>query len=624
MSYQGYNFLSSSTSSINTQHDAAAPSIQVPPGNSMCPPLTLPEFMSGVPIEAARNAAIAAYNAAIQALSFLYPSLHHVQQSPLAPLAPPVEALPLAQRDTRPLSLPQFPSVVAEELANADNSLSEDDFMPDNSLRSLNSSPFSSSLGSPFASKGQHEFTSAKPIVSNGDFDFPQFPIASSVLSSSSSFSSSSSSSASSRPESRSSTSSDSPRGTKRKNDEVEIRDDELDVGSPKSVSSKSQAGPASIRAGSSSSVRGRHEVAIIADAIFQKHLAGKQDYECAGRALRIERALQSTGLLNNVVKPRRATYSELNLCHSPEFVKSVETQASELSDGTSAKLNPLFKSENNDVQGDVVISKESFEVASYAVGAPLTAIDDICAEKYKRAFCIVRPPGHHAHRSIGSGFCVFNNAAIAANYAIKEKNMKKVLIVDWDAHHGDGTQRLIQDNPNIFYFSTHVDTQKGFYPGSAWGKPLAPGQAGYEHILNCPIKQGPNAREDVLKAFRGLKNELKARGFSPDLVVISCGFDAHRMESGREGSIGTSLGLESTDFGELTRYCVDIANEHAKGRIVSVLEGGYEGDSIGSAAVEHVRALNDGNQTANLAEVVSQLKRAKRSGARELLSLLH
>lgn len=328
------------------------------------------------------------------------------------------------------------------------------------------------------------------------------------------------------------------------------------------------------------------NKVAIVANKkVFMQHLTGEGHPEAPARVEAIENALRRAGLMNkdNTILPRVATEQEIALCHSKEYKQEVSAQIAKVTRpepfNTAQRKVPY-------VPGDFLISPDTMTSSVYAAGAPLTAIDYIldANNKTNRAFCIARPPGHHAHQETGSGFCVFNNVAIAAKY-LQEKGFKRILIVDWDAHHGDGTQTLTENNPGIFYFSTHKDTSNGFYPGRRWGQ--AEDKGPNCTVLNCPVSGSKEeCRQGILDAFRN-KLTKAMDNYKPDFVLISAGFDAHIKDS----LVG--LGLHDEDYTEMTNICTQIANKYSNGRIVSVLEGGYNLDAISGAAVAHVRALN-------------------------------
>lgn len=326
--------------------------------------------------------------------------------------------------------------------------------------------------------------------------------------------------------------------------------------------------------------------VVVVANKkIFMQHLTGPFHCESPKRVEAIEIALRQAKLMDdeNTLLPREAKQEEIALCHSQAYINELKREIAEMSFRADDYSEPYHGKKNLAVPGDFQISKKSYEVSLYAAGAPLTAIDYIlnAANHTSRAFCIVRPPGHHAHQQTGSGFCIFNNVAIAAKYLVKQGF--KAAIIDWDAHHGEGTQELVEQDQNIYYFSTHKDTNSPFYPGPDWGHADQTGK--FNNVMNCPVS-GTQAvcREEILRAFQKLESFLEV--FAPDFLLISCGFDAHENDS----LVG--LGLKDEDYKSMTEICVRIANKHCKGRLVSVLEGGYDLEAISGAAKIHVEAL--------------------------------
>ncbi len=305
------------------------------------------------------------------------------------------------------------------------------------------------------------------------------------------------------------------------------------------------------------------------------KHLTGAGHPEKPERVESIEMALKEANLMDrgNTLEPRAATPKEISLCHEEAYQVELGRQIEDL------ELNGMeYSSFNNKdwkenyVPGDFNICPETLNVSLFAAGAPLTAIEYILDKNNKtsRAFCIVRPPGHHAHQHTGSGFCVFNNVAIAAKHLTQNLGFQRVLIVDWDAHHGDGTQDLKKRDKNerdkndqIFYFSTHKDTVDGFYPGPHWGK--AEEQGGM--VLNCPVSGTKEAcREGILKAF---KEQLVPAmdEYKPDFVLISCGFDAH------ENDTLVGLGLKDEDFEAMKRFVLALQKSMLKGALFQSLK---------------------------------------------------
>lgn len=337
------------------------------------------------------------------------------------------------------------------------------------------------------------------------------------------------------------------------------------------------------------------NSVVIVANqALFMEHFTGRFHPESPKRVEAIERGLRQAGLMNqeNTLLPRSATNEEISLCHSKAYQEELKKQVEKLQKlGISDASFDQTMCSVAHVAGDFQISPKSYEIALYAAGAPLTAIEYILNEKNPpvRAFCIVRPPGHHAHRDSGSGFCLFNNVAIAAKHLTQNLGYKRVLIVDWDGHHGDGTEELTENDGKIFYFSTHRDTSAGlgFYPGGFWGRAEQKGVGeGAGTVLNCPVfGSQEECREAIFSAFE--EQLIPAMDvYQPEFILISCGFDAHEEDP----LVG--LGLTDEDYGELTAICMGIAQKYAKGRIVSVLEGGYNLDALARAARAHVRAM--------------------------------
>jgi acetoin utilization deacetylase AcuC-like enzyme len=265
-------------------------------------------------------------------------------------------------------------------------------------------------------------------------------------------------------------------------------------------------------------------------------------------------------------LKPRAATEDEVALCHTPDYIRIARRDIISGFGGLST--------------GDTDVSKESFDVALMAVGGVLAAVDAVMAGTVRNAFCVVRPPGHHATTDRGMGFCVFNNAAIAARYAQKKHGISRALVVDWDVHHGNGTQDIFYDDPSVFYFSTH---QWPCYPGTGATHETGAGKAKGTK-LNCPVPPG-SGRKEILGAFKEkLVPAMKA--FKPEFVIISAGFDA------RKGDPIGNLELTDDDFADLTDIGMKIAADYAGGRLVSVLEGGYNLSGLASACGVHVKHL--------------------------------
>lgn len=309
----------------------------------------------------------------------------------------------------------------------------------------------------------------------------------------------------------------------------------------------------------------------IVSDPRFMLHQTEIFDVEVPKRCLAIMDKLKNAGLLTetNLIHPRFASEEELLLCHTKEYIDKVQRESSLCPPHETRQLST----------GDVRISRHSFDIARLAAGSVFVAIDQVMAGKFSHVFCIVRPPGHHATACMGMGFCIFNNVALGAFYALKHWGLKKVLIVDWDVHHGNGTQDIVENNPSIFYFSSH---ESPLYPGTGKAE-----ERGCGNVMNFPLRADDHARERLLDAYRiDLVNAMKI--FKPELVLISAGFDAH------EKDLLGHLNLKTEDFAELTSIVKAIATEHAGGKIISALEGGYNLEALGDAGVAHVRALQN------------------------------
>lgn len=308
---------------------------------------------------------------------------------------------------------------------------------------------------------------------------------------------------------------------------------------------------------------------ALAADPVSREHLAGRDHPECPERFDAVLDGLRGAGLLGRLgrIPPRAATIDELLLCHTPDYV---ETARREIASGA------LFLS-----TGDTDISPESWEAAVRAVGGVLNAVDAVVEGRARRAFCVVRPPGHHAGAARGMGFCVFNNVALGARYAQRRHGLGRVLIVDWDVHHGNGTQYIFYSDPSVFYFSTH---QWPLYPGTGRAEETGEGE-GVGATMNFPFRAGAGRRE-ILGAVREALMPA-AREYRPELVLISAGFDS------RAGDPLGRFTLTDEDFAALTGAVMEIAGDTAGGRVVSVLEGGYNLAGLASAAAAHVAALD-------------------------------
>jgi len=257
-------------------------------------------------------------------------------------------------------------------------------------------------------------------------------------------------------------------------------------------------------------------------------------------------------------------TFEQVLLIHTPEYVESVES------------LSPAdgFRALDG---GDTIMSPGTLEAVMRCVGAACAGVDAVLANEADNVFCATRPCGHHAEADRAMGFCVFNQAAIAALHARQQHGVKRVAVVDFDVHHGNGTQHAFFDDPDLFYGSCH---QSPFYPGT--GARQESGVA--NNIVNIPLSQGSGSA-----MFRaGMTNEMlpALRRFSPDLLIISAGFDAHHLDP-----LG-GLRFTDDDYHWITRELMKVAEETADRRVVSILEGGYSLEGLASGTAAHVRAL--------------------------------
>lgn len=319
---------------------------------------------------------------------------------------------------------------------------------------------------------------------------------------------------------------------------------------------------------GTGSASPARAPTAVFHDPACLAHLAGRQHVERAARLEAVLAAVQSPALQGRValLTGQPAREESILRVHDRDYVGLVQREAS-LGRQTLST-------------GDTALSRASYAAALAAAGSVVSAVDTVMAGTAANAFCAVRPPGHHASARRGMGFCLFNNIAIGARHAQAVHGVKRVLIADWDVHHGNGTQDIFWSDGSVLFFDTH---QSPWYPGTG-----DPGESGAGParglIINRPFPAGAGRRE-ILGAFRETLLPA-ADAFRPELVMISAGFDSR---------IGDPLGqftLADQDFADLTDVVLGVAARHAQGRLVSVLEGGYDLDGLATAAGAHVQRL--------------------------------
>ena len=244
-------------------------------------------------------------------------------------------------------------------------------------------------------------------------------------------------------------------------------------------------------------------------------------------------------------------------------------------------QVNKSFpKKGYNFLDGDTVISPGSKDASKDAVGSIITAIDGVQNKEFKNAFCAVRPPGHHAEKEKAMGFCIFNNVAVGANYLIEKYKYNKIAIIDFDVHHGNGTQDIFYDNEKVLFISTH---QYPYYPGSGSEKE----KGNFNNVLNIPLEAGTSA-EKYLNAYENVLN--KVREFKPEFLLFSAGFDAHIDDPLAQ------LQLSSEDFYKITKRTLEISKPFCNGNVVSILEGGYDLKALQESTKRHVDALIEFN----------------------------
>ena len=305
----------------------------------------------------------------------------------------------------------------------------------------------------------------------------------------------------------------------------------------------------------------------IITTDTYSNHDTGQDHPERADRVSVVIENLKKFKNKNLIwKKPAKFDAKYLKIAHNANYINEVEK---------SFPKKGLFF-----LDGDTIISPGSKQASSDAVGSVITAIDGVQNEEFQNAFCAVRPPGHHAERNKAMGFCIYNNIAVGSYYLLEKYKLNKIAIIDFDVHHGNGTQDIFYDNEKVLYISTH---QYPYYPGTGGNNE----KGKYNNIFNIPLPAG-TASEEYLNAYEFVLKKLKE--FKPQFILFSAGFDAHRDDPLAQ------LQLTSKDFYDLTKRTLSIAKSNCHGKVVSILEGGYDLNALKKSTEMHVNALLEYN----------------------------
>ena len=303
-------------------------------------------------------------------------------------------------------------------------------------------------------------------------------------------------------------------------------------------------------------------KTSIITSSTYQNHNTGPNHPESVSRVKVINEELKKFDKKIKWFEPKSFDHKIIETVHKKNYLDNIN-----------------FKFPKNGIKfldGDTVVSPGSKEAALDAVGSILLGIDQIVNKQFKNTFCSIRPPGHHAESDKAMGFCIYNNVAVGASYLLNYYKYNKVAIIDFDVHHGNGTQQIFYNNPSILYISTH---QYPFYPGT--GSSNEKGVS--NNILNVPLNSGTTSNI-YFNSFESVIKKLK--DYKPEFILLSSGFDAHIKDPLAQ------INLKSRDFYEITKRIVDIANDICNGKIVSILEGGYDLDALRESSYQHVKAL--------------------------------
>ena len=305
----------------------------------------------------------------------------------------------------------------------------------------------------------------------------------------------------------------------------------------------------------------------LITSDTYQNHITGDGHPEKVDRVTAVIDNFKKLDNKNLIwKKPSKFENSILIKTHTSNYIDQV---------------NESFpKNGYNFLDGDTIVSPGSKDASRDAVGSIIAAIDGVHNKEFKNAFCAVRPPGHHAEKEKAMGFCIFNNVAVGANYLIEKYKYNKIAIIDFDVHHGNGTQDIFYNNEKVLFISTH---QYPYYPGSGSEKE----QGNFNNILNIPLEAGTSP-ERYLNAYENVLNKIKE--FKPEFLLFSAGFDAHINDPLAQ------LQLGSEDFYTITKRTLEISKSFCNGNAVSILEGGYDLKALQDSTKKHVDALIEFN----------------------------
>jgi acetoin utilization deacetylase AcuC-like enzyme len=306
-------------------------------------------------------------------------------------------------------------------------------------------------------------------------------------------------------------------------------------------------------------------KLGIVFDPVFLLHNPGPTHPEAPARLRAVEEGIKALDQPLVAIPARPASREEICLVHTPEYVDSI----------LNRQIDGIVL-----LDGDTGISTHTPEAAKKAVGGVIEAVDSVMKGQLKKVFCAVRPPGHHAEPDHAMGFCIFNNIAIGAAHALSKWNLTRIAIVDWDLHHGNGTQDIFYTTDEVLYISLH---QFPFYPGTGRETEQGEGQ-GLGYNINIPLVPG-SSDEDFRTAFQEIVIPALSN-YKPELLLISAGFDAHR-----DDPLG-DLYLTTEFFGEMTGLLCEIADLYCKGRVISVLEGGYNYQALKECVTVHLKEL--------------------------------